>query len=89
MDVVLNIFKTDLGITHSLRDEYFLTVVKAAKKELESKGIKLDVDNVEDKILISDYAAYNYRNRTNDVPLSQNLQLRIRNRIVKNRASKP
>lgn len=86
MDTVLMLFKQNLGITHELRDEFFLSVVNASAKELERKGIVLDLFSVDDQILISDYAVYNYHNRFANVPLSQNLQLRIRNRIIKNRA---
>ena len=86
MDTVLTLFKHDLGITHSLRDEFFLSVLNASTQELERKGIVLDLNSVDDKLLVSDYAAYNYRNRNMNVPLSNNLQLRIRNRIVRNRS---
>ena len=85
MDTVLTLFKHDLGITHNLRDEFFLSIVNASKLELERKGITLDLNSIDDKMLISDYAAYNYRNRIANVPLSMNLQLRIRNRIIKSR----
>ena len=86
MDTVLTLFKHNLGITHNLRDEFFLSLVNASKLELERKGIVLDLLSVDDQMLISDYAVYNYHNRFANVPLSMNLQLRIRNRIVKNRS---
>ena len=86
METVLSLFKHDMGITHDLRNDFFMSILESSKRELERKGIVLDLNSVDDKILISDYAAYNYRNRIANVPLSMNLQLRIRNRIGQNRS---
>lgn len=86
METVLEMFKIDLGITHTLRDTFFNNFLSAQQKELESKGISLDLTNTEDIMLLSDYAAWNYKKRNEDIGLSKNLTLRIRNRIVKERA---
>lgn len=87
MNTVLSLLKMDLGITHTMRDTYFITLLKAVVKEIEQKGITLNVNNAEDQILISDYAAWVYRKRQENLPLAQNIQQRIRNRILKERAS--
>lgn len=86
-DTVLKLLKMDLGITHSARDEYFLSFLNGCKSEIERKGITLDLNNLDDQILLSDYAAWMYRKRQEDVPLANNIQLRIRNRIVKERSA--
>jgi len=86
METVLQMFKIDLGITHIHRDGLLNNFLIAQQKELESKGITLDLTATEDVMLLSDYGAWNYRNRDKDVSLSKNLQLRIRNRNVKGRA---
>lgn len=86
-DTVLKLLKMDLGITHSARDEYFLSFLNGCKSEIERKGITLDLNNLDDQILLSDYAAWMYRKRQEDVPLASNIQLRIRNRIVKERSA--
>lgn len=83
----LELMKYDLGITHTERDDYFLSILESSKKELEGKGIVFDVNSVQDNILIADYAAWNYRKRMENIPLSRNLEFRIRNRIVKNRST--
>lgn len=87
IETVLSLFKIDLGITHTLRDTFFTSLLTAAKAEIESKGISLDLTNVEDQMLLSDYAAWKYRKRQEDVGMSQNLTFRIRNRVVKARST--
>ncbi|WP_335871960.1 hypothetical protein [Bacillus sp. 2205SS5-2] len=85
--MLLNLLKMDLGITHHLRDEYFVKLLDSCRAEIERKGIVLDeLNDIEDAILIADYAAWSYRKRTEDLPLSRNIQHRIRNRILKERA---
>lgn len=82
----LELLKLDLGIKNTSKDLYYNSLLATAQKELEKKGITLDENSVEDAMLISDYAAWCYRKRTENVPLPVNLQLRIRNRIVSARA---
>ena len=82
----LELLKLDLGIKNTSKDVYYSSLLEAAQKELKRKGIELDENSVEDAMLISDYAAWCYRKRTENVPLPVNLQLRIRNRIVSARA---
>ena len=82
----LEFFKMDIGVTHNKRDAYFQGLIESAKKGLEEKGIELDENLVEDQFLISDYAAWQYRNRDNNTDIPNILILRIRNRIVKARA---
>ncbi len=86
MEIILNLLKIDLGITHNLRDAYFTSTILAAQKEIEDRGITLDLSNVEDQMLLSDYAAWKYRKRQEDVGLPQNLIYRLRNRVVKARS---
>lgn len=84
----LELLKLDLGVKNTSKDTYYNSLLAAAQKELERKGLTLDENSVEDAMLISDYAAWCYRKRTENVPLPANLQLRIRNRIVSARAKK-
>ncbi len=86
METALQMFKIDLGITHNLRDALFNNFLSSQQNDIESKGITLDLAKVEDVMLLSDYSAWNYRNRNEDAGLSKNLQLRIRNRVTKERA---
>lgn len=88
MNNLLQLFKIDLGITHNLRDAYFDVLLESAKSEIEGKGITLDIDKPEDIMLIIDYAAWLYRKRQENIPLSRSLQFRLHNRVIKE-AGKP
>lgn len=86
MDEALKLLKLDLGITHDKRDAYFNALLNSAVLELERKGIALSLAEADDQMLLSDYAAWLYRKRQDDVPLAKNLKLRLMNRKVRARA---
>lgn len=86
MDEVLKLLKLDLGITHDKRDAYFNALLNSAILELERKGIALSLAEADDQMLLSDYAAWLYRKRQDDVPLAKNLKLRLMNRKARARA---
>lgn len=86
MTTALELFKLDLGVSHSKRDRYFLQLLKSAENEINSKGISIDLEKSDDLLLVVDLALWKYRKRTEDVPLSKNIRQRIRDRIVKERA---
>lgn len=86
MTTALELFKLDLGIQHSKRDIYFLRLLKSAESELKRRGIPINLEENEDLLLVVDFALWRYRNRTTDVPLAKNIQKRIRDRIIKERA---
>lgn len=81
---LLELLKLDLGITHNLRDAYFNNLLVSSQNEIERTGIALDFTNTtDDQMLVVDYAAWSYRKRQENVPLSRNLQIRINNRVIK------
>ena len=86
MDEVLKLLKLDLGITHNKRDAYFIALLDSAVLELKRKGVVLSLTEADDQMLLSDYAAWLYRKRQDDVPLAKNLKLRLMNRKVRARA---
>jgi predicted Rdx family selenoprotein len=86
MEALLNLFKIDMGITHNLRDAFFIQLIKSSIQEIERRGITLDKTKADDQILIVDYAVWTYRKRQEDIPLANNIQHRLRNRIIKERA---
>ncbi len=81
--MLLELLKLDLGITHTLRDTYFSSLLESSQNEIQMTGIVLDLESSEDQMLVVDYAAWTYRKRQDDTPLSKNLQLRIKNRVIK------
>jgi hypothetical protein len=88
MDIILNLLKLDLGITHNLRDAFFIQLIKGTIKEIERRGITLDLNSPDDQMLIVDYSAWTYRKRQEDLPLANNIQHRLKNRIIKERIAK-
>jgi hypothetical protein len=88
MDVILNLLKFDLGILHDFRDSYFIKLIQSSMEEIVRRGIILDINKADDQILICDYAAWMYRKRQEDIPLSANIQHRLRNRIIKLRSTR-
>ncbi len=86
MDQVLELLKLDLGISTDKRDKYFNAVLEAAVLELKRKGISLDLTNADDQMLLSDYAAWQYRKRQENIPMSENLKWRLMNRKMRMRA---
>lgn len=77
-----------MGITHTLRDAFFIQLINGVIKEVERRGITLDLKSADDQMLIVDYACWTYRKRQEDIPLSNNIQHRLRNRIIEERVKK-
>jgi hypothetical protein len=88
METLLNLFKIDMGITHNLRDAFFIQLIKSSIQEIERRGITLDKTKADDQMLIVDYAAWTYRKRQEDMPIANNIQHRMRNRIIEERIAK-
>lgn len=86
METILELLKIDLGISHNKRDKYFTALIEAAKEELNRKGCNINVGAVDDQMLVVDYAAWQYRKRIDGASIPNNLQLRIRNRIIRRRS---
>lgn len=88
IDTALMLFKTAIGVTHDKRDVYFRPMLEAALAELKGRGVHLDLNEVEDNVLLADYAEFNYRNRDEDKAIPKNLDMRIKNRKAKGRANR-
>lgn len=88
MDTIINLLKLDLGIQHNLRDAFFIQLVNGTIGEIEKRGIKLDLNKASDQMLVVDYSAWVYRKRQEDLPLANNIQIRLRNRIIEERIAK-
>ncbi|MDH5161508.1 hypothetical protein [Heyndrickxia oleronia] len=84
---LLNLLKLDLGITHNLRDTYFNNILDSSYNEIITMGASLNLTNTDDQMLIVDFAAWNYRNRQENIPLSRSIQFRIHNRLIKKAGS--
>lgn len=85
---ILALFKTDLAIKNTVRDELFTKVIEGSVKEIKEKGITLETDNVADTMLVVDYSVWSYRHRMENIPFPPNIKLRIRNRIIAERGTR-
>lgn len=85
---LLGLLKLDLGITHSLRDAYFSSVLDTAEGELSRMGVSLELTKADDQLLLIDYAAWGYRHRSENISLARSIQFRIHNRVIQ-KAAKP
>lgn len=85
-ETILQLLKMDIGIGSNRKDAYFLALIASAEGELRERGIDMEPGNEKDMILLSDYAAWSYRNRQSNTGLSKNLEERIRRRILRKRA---
>lgn len=86
MENILTLLKIDLGVLHNFRDAYLIELIKATIEEIKRRGITLDLRSADDFMLVVDYAAWTYRKRQEDIPLANNIQHRLRNRIIKERS---
>jgi len=77
----LKLLKNNLNILHNSQDNFLKARLDAAKIDLKDKGITLCAD-MQDTMLIVDYAAWLYRKRDADIGFPRNLIYRIRNRII-------
>ncbi|MBR1540696.1 MAG: phage head-tail connector protein [Clostridia bacterium] len=84
----LKMLKSDLRILHDKEDEYLNFRISAAKKEIEREGIKLDLDEVDHVLIVSDYAAWLYRKRSQEIAFPQNLRTRMNKLLISQKAGK-
>lgn len=62
---ILELTKFDLQILSDEFDDYIDVLIQASIRAIETEGIELDEDSVEDDVLISAYARHLYRDRAN------------------------
>lgn len=75
-------FKQDLGYTTTALDERLQTCLQAAANAIIQEGITdLDIENVLDRELVLDYAAWTWRKRREEVGLPRMLRWRLNNRL--------
>ena len=83
---ILEVLKIDLGITAEIYNKILLPTIESARAAITREGIKIN-DNIEDGMLIENYAAYLYRKRKEDVPMPRSLRWRLNNRLFSQKAS--
>lgn len=75
-------FKQDLGITTEALNERLQNCLRAAAEAIIQEGVtNLDPDNILDRELIIDYAAWIWRKRRENVGLPRTIRWRLNNRL--------
>lgn len=77
---IIELLKLDLGISSTARDIYFQQLVIAARDELDGRGARLDLNQIADKMLVADFAAWQYRHRESGEGMPEHIRQRLINR---------
>ncbi|TWE06406.1 hypothetical protein FB550_102428 [Neobacillus bataviensis] len=80
---VLQLVKSRLGISSSVRDAYLTAIIDGVMMELsDEKGLVLDNNNSYHQQFISDYVTWRYQNRDSEGAMPRHLQFRLHNLII-------
>lgn len=78
---ILTILKTDLEISGTSRDNMLNNMIELAKAAITREGITLN-ENVDDGMLIENYAAFLYRKRREELyAMPRSLRYMLNNRL--------
>jgi len=78
---MLQMLKTDLGITASAYDERLGQYLDAAQKRIEEEGVTLDTNDIGDMQIIVMYAAWMWRRRDTMEGMPRMLRYALNNRV--------
>lgn len=78
---MLQMLKTDLGITASAYDERLGQYLDAAQKRIEEEGVTLDTNDIGDMQIIVMYAAWMWRRRDTMEGMPRMLRFALNNRV--------
>lgn len=86
--VILQLVKSKLGISASVRDSYISAIINGVVKELEDEqGLTLDGYNSYHLLFIVDYVTWRYESKDKDGDMPRHLQFRLHNLIIHNMAT--
>ena len=78
---MLQMLKTDLGITASAYDERLGQYLDAAQKRIAEEGVTLDTNDIGDMQIIVMYAAWMWRRRDTMEGMPRMLRFALNNRV--------
>lgn len=84
---IVEMIKLDIGIMSTARDFYFQQLAVAVREELNARGARLDLNEIADKVLVADYAAWKYRHRETGEGMPEHIRQRLINRSTKVRCN--
>lgn len=82
---ILEIVKIDLGMSAKAYDKLVEGRIESAKAAIKNEGINLIEGDVEDSLLIADYAAFLHRDRKSKEGMPRSLRWRLNNRLLSER----
>lgn len=85
MEQALKLLKTQIGIKSTIRDEFYKALLQSSAKEIERK-VKLNLEEIDDIMLLVDYADWMNKKRNTGEPMPENIKDRIRDRKIKKRS---
>ncbi|MBR2867857.1 MAG: hypothetical protein IKB88_02165 [Clostridia bacterium] len=87
MDDAIKLLKLDLGVKGDARNDYYKDTLEAIISELKKrKGITINLDEIDDKMLVVDLAAWKIRNRDKGTAVPTNLVYAVRGRALRERS---
>ena len=79
---ILEMLKSNLDTTTSVKDDYLKFLIDASKEKIAEEGITLDLNKSGDVNLVVMYAAYLFRKRAEDNPvMPRMLRYALNNRL--------
>ncbi len=79
---ILEMLKSNLDTTTSVKDKYLKFLIDASKEKIAEEGITLDLNKSGDVNLVVMYAAYLFRKRAEDNPvMPRMLRYALNNRL--------
>lgn len=79
---ILEMLKSNLDTTTSVKDDYLKFLIDASKEKIAEEGITLDLNKSSDVNLVVMYAAYLFRKRAEDNPvMPRMLRYALNNRL--------
>lgn len=82
---ILELVKSRLGISSSVRDPYLISIIQSVISELESeKKIALEPENMNHVMFVVDYAVWRYQSRDQSGGTPEHIMWRLRNLFLCN-----
>ncbi len=79
---MLDMLRTDLGITTNKYDVRLYQYIEGAEGLIKEEGINLDLDNIKDQQLVVSYAAWMWRRRDSMEGMPRMLRWQMNNRLM-------
>lgn len=79
---MIDMLRTDLGITTNKYDVRLMQYLESAESEIKEEGITVNLENVKDQQLVVMYAAWMWRKRDSMEGMPRMLRYMLNNRLM-------